>query len=304
MDENLRQMIKAAQENAVNIEDVERYLIGDVAARAGKDFINGGMKNELLFPYGYTPNTTAFIDSRVNVPIGDHVESPKEVLLPRDAEGKRKTSTNPKDVTAASGKNVQNLLSGKEGWLSDWETYKAALKQRKQDAINAGALTAGGTTAIASYLGLGLIPRMRRYKVIRAILGLAGGIGAGWAYKEMADPSIYAGYDLEKIKENLNKDAPLAAKLVKTKNPDAGTLPKIDRVVLPEDPDRESRKALRSNIKRYGTDAAVGAAAGLGTYAITDLIPQLKNKKALKMLLASGIGVGAGALTDLAARKG
>lgn len=296
---------KAAEENAVNIEDIEKYLINDEFRRAAPQWGSKGF-NDTKLPFGYTRNVDAFLDSLVNVPLYSYNNTGENkgerILTPRDEKGNRQLvkAETPEQLEAAKRNTVAFAGDKNEAW----ETYKAALKQRKADAIMASSVLAGSGTALATYLGSGLIPRMRKYKVIRALLGLTAGAGAGWLYHATSDPSIYSGYDMEKIKEKINKNPAMAEKLVKATNPNAGSGAKIDKIVTGDDAANATRKTLGNAVRRYGTDAAVGAATAAGTYALSDLIPYIRDRKALKLLLAGGAGLGAGALTDLVTRKG
>lgn len=290
---------RAAEENAVNIEDIENYLVND-ELRQKLPIWEKDKFNDTKLPFGYTRNVDAFLEPKVNVPLYQYDRGGK-IVQPRDEKGVRSV-VEPETVEQleAATKNTEAL---KGDLRADWETYKAALKQRKADAIMASSVLAGGGTALAAYLGSGLIPRMRKYKVIRALLGLTAGAGAGWLYHATSDPSIYAGYDMEKIKEKLNSSS-LSEKILKSVDPNVAPGSKIDKIVADSDATKEKRNTLSNAVRRYGTDAAVGAATAAGTYALADLIPYIKDKKALKMLLAGGAGFGAGALTDLVTRKG
>lgn len=296
---------KAAEENAVNIEDIEKYLINDELKRTAPIWGHKGF-NDTLLPYGYTRNVDAFVDSLVNVPLYSYSNEKgnkgDRILTPRNEKGERQLveAKSPEELEAAR-QNTKAFIDDKG---ESWEAYKAALKQRKSDAIMASSVLAGGGTALAAYLGSGLIPRMRKYKVIRALLGLTAGAGAGWLYHATSNPSIYSGYDMEQIKNKINSNPTLAEKIVNSVNPEAGSGAKIDKIVSDADATKEKRTMLGNTIRRYGTDAAVGAASAAGAYALSDLIPYIKDKKALKMLLAGGVGLGAGALTDLVTRKG
>jgi len=298
MDERLQRMIKAAA-NTATIEDIENYLTGQGMDNAMKPWIESDFDDKKL-PYGFTPNVNRFLDSKTNIPLR-HSEG--KVLLPRNEEGKREISTDPEKLTGDAEQGTLRIKDS-EKRKEDWEAFKAALEQKRHDAMMAGALTAGSATAVASYLGLGLIPRMRRYRVIRALLGLAGGFGAGLAYKTMSNPSIYRDYDYEKIRNAINADPEIRKGLLRSMGVEDTVGQKIDSIEGPVDKNVELRKDVANAVKRYGIDTAVGAATGLGTYAATAFIPKIKKMKALRMLLAGGTGIGAGLLTDLATRKG
>jgi len=296
MDERLQRMIKAAA-NTATIEDIENYLTGEGFGVAAKRWGDSGYDDKKL-PYGFTPNVDKYLNRLTNVPI----KVKDKILLPRDEEGKRELSSDPALDMQAAEENLKRFQRNTR--QKDWEDFRATLEQQRHDAVMAGALTAGTTTAVASYLGLGLIPRMRRYRVIRAILGLAGGFGAGLAYKTMNSPSIYRDYDYEKIRNAINADPEVRRGLLRSMGVNDTKGQMLDAVEGPKDPDADLRKDVGNAVKRYGTDAAVGAATGLGTYAATAFIPKIKKMKALRMLLAGGTGIGAGLLTDLATRKG
>ena len=245
-----------------------------------------------------------FYNSMVNVNLADDKQN--EVLAPANKDGVRGIKTVSPEAYAQAQKNFGALEDPKNVRYA-WRDYIASLQQKRNDEINAGSIVSGGATAVASYLGLGLLPRLRRYRVIRAMMSLAAGAGVGYAYHEMADPNIYRNVDWDKVRDSLNekiKANPKAyndlRKIVKSK---AGknqpfTIDKITPISSIPKEEQERRDAARAFIKRYGVDAGVGAATGLGSYLGMGLIPGMKNRRLLRAMLAGGLGIGAGAITD------
>lgn len=293
--------IKQAAE--VPISAVEDAIVASIPEAYSKGWPAKG-HNDAVFPYAITPNTNAFVDRQVNVSLPATKEKKvlgiipagksELVVEPRDAKGDRKVVKGTEKTVTEANNNLKKLLNSPE----EWAAFKASLQQRRSDEIMSGAVLTGGATALASYLGLGLLPRTRKYKVIRALLGLAAGTGAGYLYHRAQNPSIYEGYDYDKILEAVKKSPKLERAIVTAVNPNAAPGEKITKITAPADADKATRAQIVSSARRFGTDALVGAASGTGAYLLANVIPWMRDKKLLKALLAGGVGVGSGLITD------
>ena len=304
-------MLKHAAE--LPAQNYLEHLLADPSIEARNKRLGNTLTNNSVYSEGFDP-WNSFQASLYNVPIATYnPKNKREVLLPSkdDAEGRELiTEESDEELTKAldNAKKVQNP----EAVRKAWDDYVAKLKQQREDQILAGSGLTGGVTAIGSYVGLGMLPMLRKHKILRAIAALGLGAGAGYAYHEIADPNIYRNVDWKKLKDTVNaelaerrKRDPKGADKAFAKELGIeydGKKPlEIENVTPMSSIDAEEQKrrdAARAWVKRYGVDAGVGAAAGLGTYAATGFIPNWKQRKLLRTLLAAGVGVGAGAITD------